>query len=122
MGIDRCPHRFGVDPEVFVHQDVAHTDDLLPGRFALPTKLWREACYGLTQSREVVHDPDLDQFVTLERLTPLRAVLLELLDRIQDVAQTLDVAAHKGVASRSTRSRMRGFSIAGVITSTRHCR
>jgi hypothetical protein len=70
----------------------------------------------------MMNDPDLDELVPLERLSTPDAVLTDLVDRFQSVLQPLRIASHRGIASRKTLSRMRAFSIPGVITSTRHCR
>ena len=81
--LDRGPDGLRIDAKVLVDEDVTHPDGLLPGRFSSLSKLRRESRHSLSQARKMVHDPDLDQLVAFEGLTPLGAVLTDLIDRIR---------------------------------------
>jgi len=64
----------------------------------------------------------LEHFVLLEGASVAIAVSVNGGDRFQDVLQPFLGVSHSGIASRSTRSRIRGLRPRSVITSTRHPR
>lgn len=69
--------------------------------------------------------PILNEFVLIEGLPALCRVTLDVENRLKNVFQSFTRIPHKGVASESTRSRIRLLSPRSVTTSTlrpRNCR
>jgi hypothetical protein len=56
-----------------------------------------------------MNDSDLDQFVLLESFSVSGGVTLDPDDSIEDVSEAFFPISHMGIASRSTRSRIRGL-------------
>lgn len=52
-------------------------------------ELWPQGVNSLAKDLEVVENPDLDQFVTIEFFPAAAPVLLDAVDRLQDVEDSL---------------------------------
>lgn len=99
---------------------MSHADHLVPWdlRMSLP-ELLRQAVCSFADDLQVMNDPYLKQLVGLKSsLVTCGSIPFDLLGSLQDVEQPLAVASHNGIASRSTRSRMRGRNPFSVTTST----
>src|SRR5215475_4461683 len=100
---------------------VAHRNDLRPWHLGMRiVKISAELCRSLANDLEVMSNPDLDQFVLVEGIPASGRVTLDTVDRIEDVSEALLRVSHRGMASRSTRSRIRGLIPRSLRTSTLH--
>jgi len=66
----------------------------------------------------MVNDPHLQERVGIEGLTTPGQLLLDAIDRLEDVLKALQVTPQSGTASLRTRSRTRERSPWSVATST----
>lgn len=82
------------------------------------SQLVREASASLADDLQVVNDPHLHERIRVEGLAVELGLLLNTVDRFEDVLEAIEVAPHSGTASDSTRSRTRGRSPCSVATST----
>ncbi len=108
-----------VNLEVAMHEYVAHPDHFDPWNFRRQCAnfLWQGSC-RLSNNLQVADEPSLEQFVMLECGPAAIEMALNGFDGGEDVAQALFGVSHSGVASWSTRSRMRFFRPLAVVTST----
>src|ERR1035437_645807 len=113
------PNQTHFDSKVPVDEDIAPANRLGPYllRMQLP-ELHRQPTGGLAEDEEIVNDPGLHQFVLLERSTPPRGVLLDMLNGFQNVLKTGAIVPHSTTASARTLSRTRARSPLSVTTST----
>jgi len=113
------PHDVEIDIEVAVGHPIAHVGDHAPGHFRMRVAdLIAYASCRFADDLYPVKHRALQQFVGVETCPVVLDVAPDLLDRGQDVGQTLTVIPHRATASARTRSRMRAFRPCGVATST----
>jgi len=113
------PHEIGIYLELSVNKYVSHPGNLrlwnLRGEGA---NLFRDCPGRFSDDLEMAHEPRLQQFIAFDRLLFASGVAFNRLDSLHDVAETLDWVSQTGMASRSTRARIRALRPFSVTTST----
>src|SRR5437867_1911165 len=123
MFLHSLPNDCLVDAEIVMHQNVPHTGDFSPRDRRVFLSSGRvNGTHGFPDDHQVMHHPYLDQRTALKGCSPLPALSLDLSDGVQNVLEPVAHVSHRGTASRSTRSRKRGFKPSSVTRSTRQPR
>ena len=108
-----------VDAEVVVYENVPHRGYLGSRNVRMrASDLIRESSDRFANDLEVMKDPGLDQFIAIECRSATARILLDALDRLQDVFEALPVPPQSGMASFRTRSRIRERSPRAMAMST----
>ncbi len=88
VALHHGPDFFQIQSEVFVHENMAHRDDLLPkGVRMVSSEASGQVPSRLSDGLKLVDDPGLHKFVTLKSLTVSPRVFFDSLDGFEDVSE-----------------------------------